>query len=255
MNNTQTAVIRDVGFPAINIGALIEKAVDAKAAVEVMERLQLMRKEIRAEQAEVEFDAAMKAFQSECGPIKKVKQGQNAKYAPLEFIQSQIQQLKDRHGFSENFETDEATKPGEVIIYCEVCHVGGHKRRRKVVMPLPEKVRNRSGADCQNSSQQYMSAITYGKRAALVNAYGLVVAGEDTDCSTPQKPPGPAKATKKTLEFMIQQFADIEDKAIAYAIDMGWIMPDEWMEQWPLEQVPTSKQGIAELRKKIEAHQ
>lgn len=242
------AIRADILPPTQVIGTLIEKAVDSKAAVEVVKELRAMWHDDLARKAEAEFDAAMKAFQAECPPIEKVKKGGVAPYAPLDHIEMRIKPLKDKFGFNHSFDTEESPK-GTVTVVIEVCHVGGHKRKSKVTMPLPDKTR------AMNDSQQHKAAISYGKRAAVENAYNVVVVGEDTDCSTPQKPAGPAKATQKTLEWMIQQLSDIEDKAVAYAIDMGWIMPDEWLEQWPLEQVPTSKRGLDNLRSKIEDHQ
>ena len=104
--------------------------------------------------------------------------------------------------------------------------------------------------------QKYGGASTYAKRYAFCNGFGILTADEDLDAksSTP-KPQGPAQATAKTRQWMIEQFGDLKVKALAYAIDMAWIMPDASIEAWPLEHVPTSAQGMTALTKKIAAHQ
>jgi ABC-type sugar transport system ATPase subunit len=43
----------------------------------------------------------------------------------------------------------------------------------------------------------------------------------------------------------------LEQKALSYAIDQGYIMPDETLEHWPLNQVPTSKAELGALKTAI----
>ena len=57
--------------------ALIAKAIDKKVPVETMERLLMMRRELKAEWAKAEFDKALAAFQAECPIIKKNEERQN----------------------------------------------------------------------------------------------------------------------------------------------------------------------------------
>ena len=56
-----------------DIESLIAKAIDKNVSVETMERLLIMRRELKAEWAQTEFDKAMAAFQSECPIIKKLR--------------------------------------------------------------------------------------------------------------------------------------------------------------------------------------
>ena len=85
---------------------LIAKPIDKNVPVETMERLLVMRRELKAEWAKAEFDKAMSAFQSDCPIIKKTKSvktnaGELAyKYAPLESIVEQVKDLLSKHGFS-----------------------------------------------------------------------------------------------------------------------------------------------------------
>jgi hypothetical protein len=62
------------------------------------------------------------------------------------------------------------------------------------------------------------------------------------------------KATEATRQWMLAQLKDLHVKMQTYAIDKGIIMPNQGLEDWPLESVPTDKDQLAELRKKIESH-
>lgn len=63
-----------------------------------------------------------------------------------------------------------------------------------------------------------------------------------------------ATATAKTRGWMLEQLKDLHVAMQTYGIDRGLIMPDQGLEDWPLASVPTDKQSLADLRKKIEAH-
>ncbi len=62
-------------------------------------------------------------------------------------------------------------------------------------------------------------------------------------------------AVKVNVDELLDQLKPLHVKMQAYGIDHAIIMPNEGLESWPLEQTPTSTQALAELRKKIEAHQ
>ncbi len=69
-----------------------------------------------------------------------------------------------------------------------------------------------------------------------------------------EKPKGPAVATENTRKWMIAQLADIKDRAFQYAIDRTLIMPDQSLDDWPLDKVPTSSSELKKLRIIIESH-
>lgn len=183
----------DSTLTAINIGALIDKAIDAKSAVEVMERLQAMRREMRAEQAKEAFDTALAAFQEECPIIQKDKgvpdrSGKTAyRYAPLESIAVQMKPYLKKHGFNYSFDTDTASEPGWIIAKCIVTHREGHSRTSTVKFPLGTKTL------IMSDTQVYAAALTFANRRAICNVFGLILAGEDMDGQTGRiKPQGPS---------------------------------------------------------------
>jgi hypothetical protein len=179
--------------PLVNVQALIDKAIDAKSAVEIIKELRAMALDEQARNAKRAFDEAMTAFQSECPTITKDKavpdrNGKTAyKYAPIEVIETLIRPLLQRHGFSHTFDVDTASKDGWVIVKCIVHHAAGHERDSTGKFPLGTKT------GIMSDTQQYAAALTFANRRALQNAYGLVLAGEDLDGAGPKpKPPGPS---------------------------------------------------------------
>lgn len=182
-----------VGFPALNIEALLEKAIDAKSGIEVLQAMQVMRREMMAEQAKRDYDAALAAFQAECPPIVKSKgvesNGQLMyKFAPLEDIVAHIKPYLQRHGLSFVFDTDIASVDGWVIAKCKVTHTGGHTGESTGKFPLG------AGTRMMSATQVYAGALTFANRRVLCNALGLVVAGEDSDgrVRAKEKPAGPS---------------------------------------------------------------
>lgn len=152
--------------------SLIAKAIDKNVPVEALERLLAMRRELKAEQAKEEFDLAMAAFQAQCPTIEKTKQGYNYKYADLTAIVEQVKQLLSDNGFSYTFDTDEVENA--MIIYCKVKHIGGHVETSKATIHRETKTN-------MNASQQSGAQMTYGKRYAFTNAFGILTGDEDTD--------------------------------------------------------------------------
>jgi hypothetical protein len=177
----------------VNIEAILNKAIDAKSAVEVIKELRAMWKDDNEIRAKAEFDEAMSAFQSRCPVILKEKvvktdSGQKAyAYAPIEAIEVQIRPLLREHGFSHTFDTDTESPNGWVIAKCIVTHRAGHSRISTGKFPIGTKTR------VMSDTQVVSAALTFANRRALCNAYGLVLAGEDIDGATGKlKPEGPS---------------------------------------------------------------
>lgn len=176
----------------VNIEALFEKAIDAKSAVEVIQQLRAMQRDDEARNARVLFDQAMKSFQTDCPVIFKSKSvkdnsGTEAyRYAPIEDVEAIIRPICQKHGFSHKF-PKMILGDGSVTAFCEVRHDGGHSETAEVTYRIGTKTRLMSDTQVDASTE------TFAKRRALVNAYGLVLAGEDKDGGgARRKPPGPS---------------------------------------------------------------
>lgn len=233
--------------------SIIRFAIEKGANVDTIERLMAVRRELQAEHAKKEFDDALAAFQAACPIIKKTKavadKGGGVRYhfAPLDSIVTQVRDLLKEHGFSYSLTAKVENNWVESI--CKLTHRGGHFQTSEFKVPIDPKA-------FMSEAQKFASSLSYSKRYAFVGALGILTSDDDIDANTtPNRPASPSRATEKTREWMLSQLADIRERAHAYAIDKGIIMPDEPLEVWPLESVPTSKMTLDALRKKIEAHQ
>lgn len=154
---------------------LIAQAIDKALPVETMEKLLLMRKELKAEFAKEAFDAAMSRFQAECPVIEKTKKGpSNAyKYAPIEEIVRQVKKPLEENGFSYSIQTQMTND--KVKVTCIAKHKLGHSEPSDVELPLANKT------GLMNAPQQTAATMTYAKRYAFCNAFGIMTGDEDTD--------------------------------------------------------------------------
>ena len=199
-----TTVPRGDVLAGVNIGALLERAVDGKAAVEVLERLQVLRKELRAEKAKEEYDRALAAFQAECPVIEKRKDVLNKdgrsvryRYAPLDEIISQVKGLLQKYGFSYSLTT--VTGEKRVKSICKITHALGHSEISEFEVPIDPQA-------FMNEQQKFASALTYSKRYAFCNGLGILTGDEDVDGKQKaEKPAGPS--SKAPTEVSVKPLA------------------------------------------------
>ncbi len=159
--------------------ALISQAILNKVDVGTMERLLVMRTQIKAEKAKEAFNASMADFQAECPTIQKTKEvftnsGRSAyKYAPIEAIIAQVKSLIQKHGFSYSFRQE--LKDGGVKVTCIVVHTLGHAEEYAMEVPFGSKT------NVMSESQVTAAASTFAKRYAFCNAFGILTGDEDND--------------------------------------------------------------------------
>lgn len=224
------SVARPSMLTGVNINDLLAKAVDSKAAVEVLQQLRAMELDYHERSAKAAFDEAMTMFQSECPTITKekgVKDNSDKvayRYAPIEAIEIQIRPLLRKHGFSHTFDTDTASADGWVIAKCIVTHSAGHSRTSTAKFPLGTKTK------IMSDTQQFAAALTFANRRALQNAYGLVLAGEDMDGNTGKiKPHGPSSI--QPTERGLKEYAEelwIITKSIG-GTERNWNARNQWL--------------------------
>lgn len=180
---------------AIDIEGLFRLALEKGIPVENMERMMSMRKEMKAEAAKEAYTAALTAFQSECPIIGKPKSVTNRdgshrySFAPLEYIVKETQYLREKHGFS--FEFDSVTTNLMVKAICMVTHRDGHSKPSTFEAPI-------DAAPGMNKMQAYASALSYSKRYAFLGAFGIVTGEEDDDANSLHED----KSARKQFEQM-----------------------------------------------------
>jgi len=181
MTNQTAVVVREGETMPVDATALIQRAIDANLPVETMERLLAMRRELRAEAARDGFFRSLSEFQAGCLTIKKEtkvnypsKRGGQVRYsyATLDEIVSQVRANLEIHGFSYTVSTEQ--DQDSVTAVCHAHHVEGHSEITKFRIPVdPEAY--------MNAAQKVASALTYAKRYAFCNAFGILTGDADDD--------------------------------------------------------------------------
>jgi hypothetical protein len=166
-------------LPDDQINSLIAMALDKQVSVEALERLLAMRRELKAEFALQRFNEAMSAFQAVCPIIRKSKvvptrDGKvGYRYAPIDAIVSQTRHLIQQHGFS--YSIDTKTDSDMVTSMCTVKHVDGHCETTQVTVPCGE------GTPLMSNTQIVAAALTFAKRYAFCNSFGILTGDDDND--------------------------------------------------------------------------
>ena len=171
----------------VDIESLLMRAAESNLSVEGMRELMAMRRELKAEAALEAYTAAMAALQSKMPPLVKTKdvtetKGENRgrlryRYAPLEDVQKHIAPWCKRFGFSYSFATQTDITRGEVIKICYVRHEAGHVEAHPFGIPID------AGA-YMSTPQKFGSASSFSKRYALIDAFAVIVVGEDDDAAS-----------------------------------------------------------------------
>jgi hypothetical protein len=232
--------------PVLDIEAMFKYAIDKGAN---LDGLMNVRRELNAERAKKEYDAALSGFQSECPVIiKKVKGATGSyKFAPLDDIMPQVQPLLSKHGFSFSI-TSEVT-PKMVKAICKVTHCGGHFDIGEFAVPTDE--RNTMMSD----PQRYGGSLTFAKRYAFCNAFGIMTGDQDRDAARQAEKSKSARVvTPEIRNRFFEVTKDIHQKLLAWAIDKAHIMPDESLDALPDSVIPTTKTELAKLRAEVESH-
>lgn len=168
--------------------SLIKYGMDKGVPVETMERLLVMRTQIKAEQAREAFNHAMSRFQRSCPIINKTKHVKNKNsnavrysYAPLEDIVSQVRDVLSDCGLNYSFDTSPGAN-GDISVKCTIRHVDGHQESSSFSAPIDKDA-------YMNAPQKVAATHTYAKRYALCDALGILTANEDDDANSLTKEP------------------------------------------------------------------
>lgn len=177
MANDENTAIAPIEFGGAALEGLIAKAIEKDSPLDVLTKLNEMRKEMDGENAKRAYFAALSAFQAECPEVPKSRVAHGSKfnynYAPLEVVVRTVSPFLTKHGLSYDLKYEQP-EINIVIATCVAHHVGGHSEESVVKMPIdPEAF--------MNPQQQIGSAITYGKRYAFCNVFGIMTADQDDD--------------------------------------------------------------------------
>lgn len=159
---------------SLSIETLISQAIDKGLDVATMERLLAMAERLDAKHAKEAFDSAMAAFQAQCPIIAKTKHGYNYMYAPIESIVAEVKALLQHHGFSYAVQT--VTEGKTVTATCIAKHSQGHSESSSFTVPIDMRDNKAT-----SETQRVAAALTFAKRYAFCNAFGILTGDADTD--------------------------------------------------------------------------
>src|SRR5215471_4361516 len=168
--------------------ALLSQALQSNAAIETVERLVGLVKDLRAWEARQAWFDALAKFQQQCPAITKTKHANAGTfswtYSPLDEVLAIVRPILAPLGLTPRWKAAEFDGRS-VSIVCILAHRLGHEEDSgKVVLPIPEQNR---GA---NSMQRAGGAMTYAKRVSLLSILGVQPEDEDDDGGTDRDQPG-----------------------------------------------------------------
>jgi hypothetical protein len=220
---TNTTVVKETALAPIPRGslvsvdpqALIAQAIDKGLPLESMERLLAMRRELKAEWAKEQYFEALARFQAACPNIIKDKDvlDRDGKfrysYAPLDVIVTAVKGALDANGFSYTIQTKQDEKA--VTSECHAHHTAGHSEISAFTIPMDPKA-------YMNESQKIASAMTYAKRYAFCNAFGIMTSDQDDDSNSTTEPvKGPQRKVKNDDPIPVE--AEVSILKAAAALD------------------------------------
>lgn len=172
----------DQHAPESSPEALISLAITKGVDVATLERLVALKEKVDAKNAKIEYDDAMAKFQSECPVIKKGKvvlekdkQSVRYKYAPLDSIVDQTKEIIAKHGLSYTIRTESDDKFLSAI--CRVTHTAGHSEDFSFKVPIGNE-------QYMSDVQKYGARLTFAKRYAFCNAFGILTGDDDDDAQS-----------------------------------------------------------------------
>ncbi len=189
MEETKTAMVTQESAVTEYSGGLLEviarAARDPSVDIDKMERLILMQERVQARDAELAFNRALNAAQSEMRPIAANASNPQTKsrYATYEKLDRVLRPIYTLHGFSLSFDEGESPKPEHVRVICYVSHIDGHTRTYHRDMPADGK--GAKGGDVMTKTHAAGAAGSYGARYLLKGIFNVAVGEDDEDGNVP----------------------------------------------------------------------
>lgn len=165
-----------------NVLALISRAAsDPSCDLDKMERLMSMHRQLKAEQAEQDFNAAMSRAQAAMGRISAdaVNPQTRSAYATYGKLDSKLRPIYTREGFALSFSTGSDGPENYVRVLCFVSHASGHTRTYSCDMPADGK--GAKGNDVMTKTHAAGSAMSYGQRYLLKLIFNVAIGEQDDD--------------------------------------------------------------------------
>ena len=161
--------------------SMIERvAKDPTVDIDRVERMMAMHRELRKEEAERAFNAAMVSVQAKLPQVKRdAKNSQtNSHYARLETISAAVDPIIAEHGLSLSFGTETSPIADHYRIVCDVRH-GSHKERYFADIPIDAL--GMKGNATKTATHAFGSTMSYGRRYLKLMIFDISLRNDDND--------------------------------------------------------------------------
>lgn len=232
---------------------LIMQGINKGVSVDTMERLLIIRREVKVEQAREAFNFAMSAFQSECPTVKKNKGVKNKdgsmryKFASLDFIVEQVRPFMQKYRLSYTIDAEVDDK--WVRATCRVTHELGHSETSTFKVPVDANA-------FMSQPQKFAAALTFAKRYAFCNVLGILTGDDDTDAvdtkMLKEKPKATVLSQDEKFQSALVMIKACEDKKTVetYYKSISEKGPKAYNEEQMAVLMDTLIEKIEELKKK-----
>jgi ERF superfamily len=223
---------------------LLQSAVMQGAAIDTIERLAKLQREMIEYDAKVAFNDAMQRAQSKMKRIgaDATNPQTKSKYASYAKLDGALRPIYSEEGFSLSFNTADSPLPEHVRVLCDVAR-GGHVKPYQIDMPADGK--GAKGGDVMTKTHATGAAASYGMRYLLKMIFNVAV-GEDDDDGNRE---GGMQQQMELSEFshhmeMIEAAQSIE--ALQKAFTAAYLAAQKSKDQGAMKQI----MGAKETRKK-----
>lgn len=182
-----TEVAHVAESPIAPVLQMIERlVVNPDADIDKLERMVAMQERMLNRDAEIAFNEAMRAAQSEMPSIRAISDNNqtNSKYAKLDNINRAIVPVYTNHGFSMSYDTAPSELDGCVKVIAILSHSQGHTRKYHYDLPMDKA--GIAGKVNKTDIHARASSITYGQRYLTTLIWNLAI-GNDVDGNQTQE--------------------------------------------------------------------
>ncbi len=173
--------LETIANPVTFMEILREVINNPEVPVEKVQALYAMQRQMEADKEERAFDAAMIDAQAEIRELKWDKLGDNNRYVKYPTIEKMLRPVREKFGFSTNFDTEAGPTPDQMFICMDVAHKDGHRRRYRLPMAIDGQ--GPKGGGVMTKPQAVGNGTSYGMRylAKMVWNIPMLVDKDDND--------------------------------------------------------------------------
>jgi len=170
----------EVQIEAVTPMHLLQSAVMQGAAIDTIERLAKLQREMIEYDAKVAFNDAMQRAQSKMKRIgaDATNPQTRSKYASYAKLDGALRPLYSEEGFSLSFNTADSPLPDHLRVICDVSK-GGYVKPYQLDMPNDGK--GAKGGDVMTKTHATGAAASYGMRYLLKMIFNVAVGESDDD--------------------------------------------------------------------------